>query len=199
MGQAPSQIARRGLLRIAVGLTALAAGLTGLGFANLYASRLRAPVTLLAGGERLGQVLERAPWISGGAEGPVVWALTDAACPACVPFATEDLPALERAGYEVRVIFIADDAAPQADQDRAIDLARARAGAEGPVEPGERAGYLAWGQAVRAEVSAILRANEVAPQLPLLIWRKGPEWRALAGRDPRGPARLDADFVSPIT
>jgi len=48
-------------------------------------------------------------------------------------------------------------------------------------DPNEQEGYREWGRASWDRVAAVLRENGVDPKLPLLIWRRGPEWRVLVG------------------
>ncbi|MGE3142801.1 MAG: hypothetical protein AB7L65_05730 [Hyphomonadaceae bacterium] len=190
------QIARPRVLGLTLACLAGAASLAGLGFARLLERADQAPVTVLSHSDRLGQALEKAPWVRVGGQGPVVWAVLGGPCAQCAAFAAEDLAALENEGFEVRVIYVADVGAGRAEQERAIAIARARRGdEEGPPEPGEAEGDLQWGRTAAAEIAAVLSANHRPSSLPLLIWRRGPEWRVLQGRDPHARARVAAELA----
>lgn len=192
MAQSPAHIQRPLALASALAALAVAAALCGAGFATLLTAR--APVVVVAAADRLALALERAPWIGAGVEGPVVWAIAAAGCADCAPFLEKDVPALQADGFAVRLILYAPEGAPAADTARALELARARAGADAALEPGEAEGYLAWGRESAAEIAAALAENGASFETPALIWRRGAEWRVLLGRAAAARARIAADL-----
>lgn len=194
MAQPAPQIARPAVLSAVLAGLAVAVTLAGGGFVLLGVSLAERPVVVLTEADRLAAALEKAPWVSEASGGPVVWALATPGCKSCAAFLLHDLPGLEADGYSVRLILVAPEDAAEAEAARAVELARARAGADSDLEPGEAEGYIAWGREAAAEVDAALAANGARLVYPALIWRRGVEWRAALGRDFNARARIAADL-----
>jgi hypothetical protein len=184
--QRPALLALMGAIALASALTA------GGGLFLHHQARLAGPVTLIGGGEALEDALLDAPWLGPENDGPVVWAITRADCPDCGALPPAVLAELADEGIDVRIIAVAarDGATAQA-VGSAASLAHARDWntlrewrADAPLEPttADKAaieGYAEWGRASYDRVSALLRADGVEPHLPVLLWRRGPEWRAV--------------------
>lgn len=194
MAQAPAQVLRPGILAALLAGLGGAALLAGAGLVNLALSLQHAPLIVLREAPGLAETLEKAPWVGQPAPGPVVWALASPSCRGCAAFLDRDLAALQREGYAVRLILVAPERASAADVDRAVALARARTGADSALAPGEREGFAEWGRASLRDIDAVLAANDGHLALPALIWRHGPEWRVLNGRDAQARAWLAADL-----
>ncbi|MET0181806.1 MAG: hypothetical protein ABW199_02855 [Caulobacterales bacterium] len=194
MTQANASVRRPGVLQAALGVAAAAAIVAGIGFGGLRASVAHAPVPVLSEAERLGDALEQAPWIASSIDGPIIWGVTGIGCEGCAAFAAEDVPALEAKGIAVRVILVGQEGASVEALERAVTIARARAGADAPLEPGEAEGYLAWGRETLAEINAVVKANESDIALPMLIWKQRGAWMIAPGRSANTRARVMEDI-----
>lgn len=165
-----------------------------------HQARLAGPVTLTSGAVALEDALLDAPWLGPENDGPVVWAITRADCAACGSLPPSVLTELAEEGVDVRVIAVAARGGDGAIENAAA-LAHARDwnalrewSESAPLEPttSDKAaieGYAEWGRASYDRIAALLRSNGVEPQLPVLLWRRGPEWRAVTKG---GRAALDA-------
>lgn len=174
--------------------SALAAGS---GLWGLREARLAGPVSLVAATEGVADALGDAPWIGSESNGPIVWAFTrpDCDCGRLTPAAVAGLAEEE---MEIRMVVVSPRpgdarAAPAASDADVAALAEARdwrmlkawAGGQkltgAPADRAAAEGDIEWGRASYDRLAAILRENGVSPKLPLLIWRRGPEWRVLVG------------------
>lgn len=187
------------LMSAIVFVSALAAG--G-GLIGRYQERLAGPVTLITGGEAMEDALLDSPWLGPENDGPVVWAITRSDCAACGALPPSVLADLADEGVDVRIVAVAvREGAKDTAIQSAASLAQARDwnalrdwSATAPLQSttADKAaveGYAEWGRASYDRISALLRANGVEPQLPVLLWRRGPEWRAVTKG---GRAALDA-------
>jgi hypothetical protein len=191
------EIRRPWLMAIMAAAALASAGLAVAGLSGLATSLRSEPITIAVADEELADALQDAPWVEAGGRGPVVWAVSAAACDACAAFHQADLPALEAEGLRVRVIMVSPrqgrDAALEAwtaafaqNRDPAM-LAPLSAGRAPPRvppdDPAEIEGHLEWGRSSYDRVAAIVERNGGRMRLPALFWRRGPEWRAAVGRD----------------
>lgn len=211
MTEPTRRVQRPALLALMAAIACASALMAGGGLMLRDQARLAGPVTLISGSESMTDALLDAPWLGPENEGPVVWAFTSAECPSCGALPPTVLAALADDGVDVRIVAVAAREGANALTVRsAAALAHARdwntlrdwSGAA-PLEPttaDEAAveGYAEWGRASYDRVSALLRANGVEPQLPVLIWRRGPEWRAVtnARRSTLDVARRDLALES---
>lgn len=189
----PTRRVQRPALLALMGAIVLMSGLAaGAGLFLQYQTRLAGPVTLTSGAQAMEQALLDAPWLGPENDGPVVWAITRADCAACGVLPPSILAALADEGVDVRIVAVAArDGASAGAVGNAAALAHARDwnalhewSAAVPLEPTttDKAaieGYAEWGRASYDRVSALLRANGIEPQMPVLLWRRGPEWRAV--------------------
>lgn len=192
MAQSAAHIERPAVLGAVFAALAVAALVCGGGFALVWMAR--PPLVVVTASDQLEMALEKSPWVDSGIDGPVVWALAAAGCDGCDGFLAEDVPALQANGFAVRLVLYAAEDASEADRARAIEMARARVGADAAPEEGEAEGYLAWGREAAREIDAVLVANGAALRSPALIWRSGAEWRVVLGRDLGAGARIAADL-----
>jgi hypothetical protein len=180
-------------------LLALASALAllgGLGAAGGLWTRYEAmsagPVTLTTDVATLEDALLDAPWLGPENDGPVVWAITPADCAACGALPPTELAELADEEIDVRVLAVARrQGAPAASVANAAALAHARDwitlrdwSANAPLapttaDPAALEGYAEWGRASYDRIAATLRANGLEPELPILVWRRGPEWRVV--------------------
>ena len=177
----------------------------GAGLMGLRDARLAGPVSLVTATEDVADALSDAPWIGSESNGPVVWAFTRPDCD-CGKLTPAAVAALADEEMEIRVVVVAPrpanaTAPPPASNVTVATLAENRDWAAlqhwavgAPVtaassDPAATDGYVEWGRASYDRIAAILRENGVDPKLPLLIWRRGPEWRVLVGSH---AATLDA-------
>ncbi len=178
-----------------------AAALAGAGLMGMQAARMAGPVTLVSATEEIADALTDSPWAGSEGNGPIVWAFTRPACGDCGKLDPASVAALAEEEMEIRMVVVAPRgagdaeaaAAPSAMHAAAASLAQSRdwaemqrwSAGEAPIAfSGDRQsvdGYVEWGRASYDRVAAILRDNGVDPKLPLLIWRRGPEWRVLVG------------------
>jgi hypothetical protein len=198
MAASATNVARPTLLWLVSTLAFGAALVAGLGFCTLTGARLAAPVTLVSETERLADALADAPWTASPENGPIVWAFTRPDCGDCGQFAPASVIALSDEEMEIRMTVVAaraETSASVAALAERRDWEALRAWTKGEAmtlqtpDPAAEEGYLEWGRASWDRVAAVLRENGVEPRLPLLIWRRGPEWRVLVGG---GAASLDA-------
>ncbi|MDX2235176.1 MAG: hypothetical protein NW200_11830 [Hyphomonadaceae bacterium] len=200
MNASVRRVERPALLGLVCAIAFGAAGLAGFSLWSQHAQRLAGPVTLVAETDEIADALADSPWTGSDSTGPIVWAFTAPDCADCGRLDAAAVAALSQEEMEIRMVVVAPRSAPEADP-AAAALAESRdwtalerwaAGdAIAPVsaDAAAREGYVEWGRASWDRVAAILRENDIDPRLPLLIWRRGPEWRVLPG----GPAvTLDA-------
>jgi hypothetical protein len=193
------RVARPSLLALACAIAFGAAALAGYGLWSRHAERLAGPVTLVSETEEIADALADSPWTGSESTGPIVWAFTRPDCD-CGRLTPEAVAALSDEEMEIRMVVIAprDMSQPPADV-AALAEARdwgtlerwaegERVAAQTP-DAATQEGYVEWGRASWDRLSALLRANGIDPRLPLLVWRRGPEWRVLVGGN---GATLDA-------
>lgn len=184
------RVERPALLWLVIAIAFAAAALAGLGLLNLRATSLAGPVTLVTQTEPLADALADSPWTGSPEEGPIVWAFTDSQR-RDGPLGTGAIAALSEEAMELRIVVVApragetDVAAAIAAQRDWETVRRWAVAGEPPAQTLRDAaaaeGYVEWGRASWDRVAALMRANGVEPRLPLLLWRRGPEWRALVG------------------
>ncbi|MBT9445707.1 MAG: hypothetical protein IV086_08420 [Hyphomonadaceae bacterium] len=189
----PTRRVQRPALLVLMCAIVLASGLTaGGGLLLRHQARLAGPVTLTSGAAAMEVALLDAPWLGPENDGPVVWVITPADCAACGALPPTVLTALADEGVDVRIVAVAAREGARAEAaESAAALAHARDwnalrdwSATAPLEPTttDKAaieGYAEWGRASYDRISAVLLANGVEPHLPVLLWRRGPEWRAV--------------------
>ncbi len=192
MNEPIRRVKRPALLALMAAIACASALMAGGGLLLRDQARLAGPVTLISGARAMEDALLDAPWLGPENDGPVVWAFTSADCAACGALPPVVLAALADEGVDVRIVAVAarESAGAQAVESAAA-LAHARDwnalrdwSATAPLEPTttDKAaveGYTEWGRASYDRVSALLRANGVEPHMPVLLWRRGPEWRAV--------------------
>lgn len=184
--QRPTLLALMSAIVLVSGVAATA------GLVGRHQSLLAGPVTLTTGTAALEDALLDAPWLGPENDGPVVWAITSADCAACGALPPQVLAALEDEEIDVRIVAVAArDGAKSGALESAASLAHARDWnalrdwtAAAPLEPTTAdgaaiEGYAEWGRASWDRVAAILRGNGIEPDMPVLVWRRGPEWRAV--------------------
>ena len=199
--QTSPRVRRPALLWLVSAIAFAAAALAGAGLVGMRAARLAGPVTLVSDTEEIADALSDSPWAGSPANGPIVWAFTRPDCRDCGKLDAASLAALADEEMEIRMVVVAPrgvgdagaDAPPTLMHAAAASLAENRdwaemqrwSAGETPIPfTGDRAsadGYVEWGRASFDRIAAILRDNGVDPKLPLLIWRRGPEWRVLVG------------------
>ncbi|MBL8558883.1 MAG: hypothetical protein JNM47_09205 [Hyphomonadaceae bacterium] len=192
MNEAIRRVRRPGLLVVMAGMALVSALAAGGGLFSRHQAQLAGPVILVAGTETMEDALLDAPWLGPENGGPVVWALTKADCADCGALPPTEVAALAEEEIDVRVVAVAArDGAGANALDSAASLAHARDwntlrdwSKHAPLEltttdSAAREGYAEWGRASYDRVAAVLRENGVEPKLPILIWRRGPEWRVV--------------------
>ena len=197
--------ARRVQRPVVLGLVAAiafgAAAVAGVGLFGMQAALLAGPVTLVSDTDEIADALADSPWAGSAGTGPIVWAFTRPDCSDCGKLDAAAIAALAEEEMEIRMVVVAPrgvgdatpDAAPSSLHAIAASLAQSRdwtqmqrwSDGQAPIAfSGDRLstdGYVEWGRASYDRIAAILRDNGVDPKLPLLIWRRGPEWRVLVG------------------
>lgn len=203
-------VRRQSMLFAAVGLTAAAALCMAVGLWDLGQRRTTAPKVVAVEKAVLSDALSDAPWISSGGEGPVVWVLTAADCPACRRFEKQVLPGLLDRGVQARVILVAprESQAPSPDAEVVAAVAKTRDWValqawmtsgkpnDSVIGPADRDGYLEWGRASYDRLAVTMKRNGMDLAVPALFWRVGPEWRASVKPDGRTLAFLRDDVTA---
>jgi hypothetical protein len=200
------------MLFAAIGLTAAAALCMAVGLWDLGQRRNTAPKVVAVEKAVLADALNDAPWISSGGEGPVVWLVTAADCPACRRFEKQVLPGLLDKGVQARVILVAprehEVAPPDAQVIAAVAKQRNWVALQAWMTSGkpddsiigqaDRDGYLEWGRASYDRLAITMKRNGVDLAVPALFWRAGPEWRASVKPDGRTLAFLRDDVAAAL-
>lgn len=192
MPQAAPRVDRPTLLWLAATLAFGAALLAVAGLVNLQAARLAGPVTLVSHTEEIADALADSPWTGSAESGPVVWAFTRPDCGDCGALAPREVLSLADEEMEIRMVVVAprttaaaaESVAALAETRDWAALERWAAGEDAAAQTPDaavREGYVEWGRASWDRLAALLRENGVDPRLPVLIWRRGPEWRVLVG------------------
>jgi hypothetical protein len=196
------------MLFAAVGLTAAAALCMAVGLWDLGQRQTTAPKVVAVEKAVLSDALNDAPWISSGGEGPVVWLVTAADCPACRRFEKQVLPGLLDRGVQARVILVAPRESNVAQPEAQIIAAVAKKRdwvtlqawmtsgkpGDGAIGQADQDGYLEWGRASYDRLAVTLKRNGMDLAVPALFWRVGPEWRASVKPDGRTLAFLRDDI-----
>jgi hypothetical protein len=207
---AKAPVQRQSMLFAAVGLTAAAALCMAVGLWDLGQRQTTAPKVVAVEKAVLSDALNDAPWISSGGEGPVVWLVTAADCPACRRFEKQVLPGLLDKGVQARVILVAPREHEVAPPDAQVIAAVAKqrdwvtlqawmtSGKpdQSPIGAADREGYLEWGRASYDRLAVTLKRNGMDLAVPALFWRVGPEWRASVKPDGRTLAFLRDDVAA---
>jgi hypothetical protein len=211
------------LAAVVAGVGSLAA-MAAMGLADLRAYLSASPTVVAVGASQLQAALQDAPaLVDNPIDSPTAWLLTSPRCEECRRFENRDLARLQAMGVKVNVIVVAPRGAPgvtDADRTLVANLALKRewsvfkacmasapslapkifevnsACAQNAV--GDEAvvdGYLEWGRASHDRISAVLAANGADMKLPALFWRRGVEWRALVGEDPRAVEHVARDLA----
>ena len=197
------RVQRPALLGLMCAIAFGAALAAGAGLMNLNAARLAGPVTLVTATGEVADALSDSPWVGSPANGPIVWAFTAPDCAACGKLTPAAIAALAEEEMEIRMIVVAPRGKGVAASDGAVaalaetrdwdELRRWTAGVAPttavPRDASVVEGNVEWGRASWDRIAAILRDNGVDPKLPLLIWKRGPEWRVLVASP---AATLDA-------
>lgn len=191
MTSSARRVERPALLGLACLIAFGAAGVAGVGLWSQHATRLAGPVTLVAQTDQIADALADSPWVGSEGNGPIVWAFTRPDCD-CGRLDAASVIALAEEEMEIRMVVVV----PRGDADGDASVAalaesrdwgalqRWTGGDEiapQTTDAAARDGYTEWGRASWDRVAAILRENGVDPKLPLLLWRRGPEWRVLVG------------------
>jgi hypothetical protein len=175
------------------------------------------PVLIVVQKQELGAALEAAPWFdpfpgqAGSGEGEV-WLLSRPECPRCRAVESR----LQARGVDVRLVLAAPRGAAPAEEAVAAELARRRDGfvfqewlrdpAAPPPQPAgvspadegaqAQAGYAEYARAAVERVGRIAAANGVEPAAPMLIWRRGVEWRLAPQASAADLAFLQRDLAA---
>ncbi len=192
MSDAVRRVERPALLWLASVIAFGAAAMAGLGLWSRHAERLAGPVTLVSETDQIADALSDSPWAGSESNGPIVWAFTRPDCDDCGQLDAAAIAALAEEDMEIRMVVVAprtdaDGDAAAAALAESRDWAALQRWAEGDAiapqttDDAARDGYIEWGRASWDRVAAILRENDLDPRMPLLIWRRGPEWRVLIG------------------
>jgi len=186
------RVQRPVVLGLMSGIVLMSAVAAGGGLISRQQAQAAGPVILVSGVEAMEDALLDAPWLGPENGGPVVWALTRADCADCGALPPVEVAELADEEIDIRVVALAArEGAKGGAQESAASLAHARDwntlrdwSAAAPLEPtttdkAAQEGYAEWGRASYDRVAAVLRQNGVEPTLPILIWRRGPEWRVV--------------------
>lgn len=192
MNEPIRRVQRPGLLALMAGIVLVSAAAAGGGLISRQQAQTAGPVILVSGVEAMEDALLDAPWLGPENGGPVVWALTKADCADCGALPPVEVAELADEEIDIRVVAIAPrDGAKDSTVESAASLAHARDwntlrdwSAQAPLEPtttdkAAQEGFAEWGRASYDRVAAVLLENGVEPKLPILIWRRGPEWRVV--------------------
>lgn len=193
-----ARVARPALLWLVSALAFGFAGMAGLSLWGLGATKLAGPVSLVSRTADIADALEDSPWTGSAPNGPIVWAFVPVDCRSCGRLTAGAIAGLADEEMEIRMVVVAPrngaaGAAPALAETR--DWATLEQWVDGGAvaaptnDEAAREGYVEWGRASWDRVSAIMRDNDLDPRLPLLLWRRGPEWRVLQGSP---AATLDA-------
>lgn len=207
MGQ--STITRPGLFAVCLAVAMAAFAAAGWSLWDLRSHLLAEPMVVAVDRAALPAALEDAPYIASG-DGADVWVLVTPDCPKCRALENGTVARLVEAGVDVRLVIVAprgadfDDAtlvrvaglAAERDWDVYLKCFTQAAATCQPraLEPAAREGYLEWGRAAIDRVAAVADANDSKLTYPAIFWRRGKEWRAIMGADPRGLGHLTRDF-----
>ena len=192
MNEPLRRVQRPELLAVLCAVVLLSAMAAGGGLLARQHAQLAGPVTLTTGVADMEDALLDSPWLGPENGGPVVWAVTKSDCADCGALPPVEVAALADEEIDVRIVAVAArDGARSGALESAASLAHARDwntlrdwSNAAPLEAttadkAAQEGYAEWGRASYDRVAAILRDNGVEPKLPLLIWRRGPEWRVV--------------------
>jgi hypothetical protein len=206
----PGKIERPALFTCALMALALASLAAAGGIWRQYSDKIFGPAILVAGADDLTDALADAPLLGGDRDGPKVWVIADSDCPLCQPLFRETLPDLRDRGFDVRVMLVSRAADQARDAAFVAVLAKNREwqafetwafdsavteGTPGLSGPEEVEGYLEWGRASLARVEAVLKDNDLTLKLPIVIWRRGPEWRVAPALAPQTFERARRDLA----
>jgi hypothetical protein len=207
MSASPRRVDKPELVMVCAGFALLSALCAGVGLMRAGGLQAHAPASVLAHRADLGEALQEAPWVASSEGGPIVWAVAGDSCRNCAAFLDRTLPGLNARGVEVRLVLTHPLGAAGEADDVVAELARTRdwnafehwregkrqANFAGE-DPAEQEGLVEWGRASYDRIAEVFQANKIDPSLPVLLWRKGPEWRVLTGPEALSIDRPLRDF-----
>jgi hypothetical protein len=180
--------------RIWAGLVLTAAVLLG-GLTAWWATDLRwRPRTVKAHQAEIARLLDSAGWVSSGRTGPKLYMLSFHACPDCARFMAEEVPKLDAAGVDTRVIMIARADVNGLSRSSPVERATVaelwvgrrwallgawtQAAPDAWTAPGippadgdlARTAVVEAGRKLVADLRPLLRANGVRLAYPTLVW-----------------------------
>jgi hypothetical protein len=165
------------------------------GLLNLQSLHNAPAAPLYTAVDRLADALVDSPWVNASMGQTELWLVAPADCDRC----GELQSSLAAADLALRVVVIAPrDLGERVSREhrlaatlaRSRDMAaltawrdgRERASFVSAEDPSAVEGYVEWGRASLDRVSEVLLANGVKPELPILLWRNGRQWRVLTGK-----------------
>jgi hypothetical protein len=165
---------------------------------RLRADLADSPVTLVRDREDLVEALQQAPFTAMGDAGAELFVIGLVGCEGCDHATANVIASLDRADLSFQVLLAPRSyPAPQAAAQVVATVARSgdlghyhawRAGQSLPAlvtDPAEAEGYGELARQSAGRVAAVLEANGLDPTPPLVVWRRGEDFRALseAGSD----------------
>lgn len=195
----------------------LAAALIG---ASCSAADEPAGTPIVQRADEIAHMLEMAPWVSAGNEGPVLYVVTFRTCTNCAAFKAAEYETLLADGADVRWIVYArrDLAERRASNGELAAVAQLAADrdygfftrwyavapetfyeSEGlaATEPdGAALSNVEFLRQIADDMAAILRANGVAAGSPIFLWQQGEAWMARAGYSAASFARVRESLLA---
>ncbi len=180
----------------------------------------KAPQTIQVDANKLGTILQNAPWVSPGLSGPVLYTIGYRACPNCIAYERTEFDDLHRAGVDTRaIVFARRKVSTPNERAVAAELACTRDWSiyEHWMEDVEEAYYenygvppapkgdkrrsacLEWGRMVYDRIDVIMQKNGRSMETPGLFWKnKKGDWRVFLGDDARGKRAIRRELGVPI-
>ncbi len=184
------------------------------------------PAVIQVGAERLGEILENAPWVSPGLEGGVtLYKIGFRACSDCLSYKLLEFDALHAAGVDTRVLLYAPrsgryEASPEEQavlaelyrtrdwdlyeawyEDNAADAYYARPDQPPPVAGDmTREALVETGRDAHDDIAEIMAANGWGMERPAMFWRDPDDglWRVYMGDTDRGRAHIRRALGVPL-
>jgi len=152
------------------------------------------PNTIDRNQEEIAKLLEQSGWVSPGGSGPKLYMISFRTCPDCIRYKTEEFPKLQAAGVDTRVIMVIREDLNGAVRSTPVERATVAEiwanrswplleswmgvhpeawkptgipAADGDIA---RAGIVAAGPKLVADLTPLLRQNGIKFAYPLLIW-----------------------------
>lgn len=206
-------VKRPALLAVMASIAAIGGGAALAGVWRVGALLQAGPVLIVAEKQALAQALEDTPWfdpVPGGGGEAAVWLISR---PDCKPCRTIERRLAAR-GVEVRLVLAAPRGVSGAEEAVVAELARRRDGfvfqewlraphaapptpagvTEVDQGPQAQAGYAEFARAAVERIAEIAAANGEEMKPPVLIWRRGVEWRLASEADADDLAFLQRDL-----